>query len=113
MLLFLFIYLFYLPFTEYEDNEDIQGLVLDAAAATNRGRDKATEWVHKLHDQDILTVGDLRGLYDEDWAGLGLTVFALRALKNTLKGKKPSMRSNSISDVDGPGIMEDVSSVTT
>jgi WNK lysine deficient protein kinase len=66
--------------------------------------------VHKLHDQDILTVGDLRGLHDEDWAGLGLTVFALRALKNTLKGKRPSMRSNSISDVDGPAISEDVPS---
>lgn len=104
---------FYLSFfiVEYEDDEDIQGLVLDAAAATNRGRDKATEWVHKLHDQDILTVGDLRGLYDEDWACLGLTVFALRALKNTLKGKRPSMRSNSISDIDGPGSMEDVPSV--
>lgn len=97
--------------SKYEDDEDIQGLVLDAAAATNRGRDKATEWVHKLHDQDILTVGDLRGLYDEDWAGLGLTVFALRALKNTLKGKRPSMRSNSISDIDGTGSVEDVPSV--
>lgn len=95
---------------EYSDDADVEGLVLDAAAATNRGRDKATEWILKLHDQDIMTVGDLSGLEDEDWAGLGLTVFALRALKNTLKGKRPSMRSNSISDVDGPGSLEDVSS---
>lgn len=35
-----------------------------------------------------MTVGDLRDLHDEDWIGIGLTVFALRALKNMLKGKK-------------------------
>ena len=35
-----------------------------------------------------MTVGDLRDLHDEDWAGIGLTVFALRALKNMLKGKR-------------------------
>lgn len=35
-----------------------------------------------------MTVGDLRDLHDEDWSGIGLTVFALRALKNMLKGKK-------------------------
>lgn len=32
-----------------------------------------------------MTVGDLRDLHDEDWAGIGLTVFALRALKNMLQ----------------------------
>lgn len=35
-----------------------------------------------------MTVGDLRDLHDEDWAGIGLTVFALRAMKNMLKGKR-------------------------
>ncbi|KAI8890001.1 hypothetical protein K501DRAFT_82392 [Backusella circina FSU 941] len=35
-----------------------------------------------------MTVGDLRDLHDEDWVGIGLTVFALRALKNMLKGKR-------------------------
>ena len=35
-----------------------------------------------------MTVGDLRDLHDEDWAGIGLTVFAQRALKNMLAGKK-------------------------
>lgn len=50
--------------------------------------DKALEWIKKLQNQDIMTVGDLRDLHDEDWAGIGLTVFALRALKNMLKGKK-------------------------
>jgi hypothetical protein len=34
-----------------------------------------------------MTVGDLRDLHDEDWASLGLTVFASRALRNALHGK--------------------------
>lgn len=42
-----------------------------------------------------MTVGDLRDLHDEDWAGIGLTVFALRALKNMLKGKKQAASSSS------------------
>jgi WNK lysine deficient protein kinase len=50
--------------------------------------DKAQEWAKKLQNQDIMTVGNLRDLHDEDWAGIGLTVFALRAMKNMLKGKK-------------------------
>ena len=39
-----------------------------------------------------MTVGDLRGLLDEDWSGIGLTVFALRALKNMLRnnGRSPT-----------------------
>ncbi|KAI9301268.1 hypothetical protein BJ944DRAFT_271745 [Cunninghamella echinulata] len=55
--------------------------------AVHRSLDKANEWTKKLQNQDIMTVGDLRDLHDEDWAGIGLTVFALRALKNMLKGK--------------------------
>jgi hypothetical protein len=35
-----------------------------------------------------MTVGDLRDLHDEDWSGIGLTVFALRALKNMLRHSK-------------------------
>lgn len=62
--------------------------MLETAAASNRNKDKALEWVHKLQNQDIMTVGDLRDLHDEDWAGFGLTVFALRALKNMLVGRK-------------------------
>ncbi|CAO3653209.1 unnamed protein product [Mucor hiemalis] len=73
---------------EYSNETDIQMFVLQTAAHLNRNKDKALEWVHKLQDQDIMTVGDLRDLHDEDWAGIGLTVFALRALKNSLVGKK-------------------------
>lgn len=32
-----------------------------------------------------MTVGDLRELLDEDWSSIGLTVFAIRALKNMLR----------------------------
>ncbi|KAI8989345.1 kinase-like domain-containing protein [Pilobolus umbonatus] len=74
--------------SEFSNDTTIEAFVLETAAATNRGKDKATEWIDKLMKQDIMTVGDLRDLHDEDWAGIGLTVFALRALKNNLKGKK-------------------------
>lgn len=73
---------------EYSDDTDIGVFVTDCALASHRGSDKAHEWARKLQNQDIMTVGDLRDLHDEDWAGIGLTVFALRALKNMLKGKK-------------------------
>ncbi|KAG1151143.1 hypothetical protein G6F37_002061 [Rhizopus arrhizus] len=73
---------------EYPNDTSIEKFVLETAAASNRNKDKALEWVHKLHDQDIMTAGDLRDLHDEDWAGLGLTVFAQRALKNMLAGRK-------------------------
>ncbi|KAI7863441.1 kinase-like domain-containing protein [Spinellus fusiger] len=73
---------------EYSDDTDIHVFVQDCAAASHRNIDKAKEWVKKLKDQDIMTVGDLRDLHDEDWVGIGLTVFALRALKNMLKGNK-------------------------
>ncbi|RCH88900.1 ATP binding [Rhizopus azygosporus] len=73
---------------EYPNDTSIERFVLETAAASNRNKNKALEWVHKLHEQDIMTVGDLRDLHDEDWAGIGLTVFAQRALKNMLAGKK-------------------------
>ncbi|CAO3673780.1 unnamed protein product [Rhizopus stolonifer] len=78
---------------EYSDETDIGVFVADCALASHRGADKAQEWAKKLQNQDIMTVGDLRDLHDEDWAGIGLTVFALRALKNMLKGKKLAANS--------------------
>lgn len=68
--------------------------VRDCAIASHRNIDKAHEWANKLKNQDIMTVGDLRDLHDEDWVGIGLTVFALRALKNMLKGKKQASQSS-------------------
>lgn len=72
-------------FLEYTNDTDIEVFVRDCAIASHRNTDKAIEWANKLKDQDIMTVGDLRDLHDEDWAGIGLTVFALRALKNRLQ----------------------------
>ncbi|KAG1453142.1 hypothetical protein G6F56_007645 [Rhizopus delemar] len=80
---------------EYSDGTDIGVFVTDCALASHRGADKAHEWAKKLQNQDIMTVGDLRDLHDEDWAGIGLTVFALRALKNMLKGKRLAASSPS------------------
>ncbi|CAO3703783.1 unnamed protein product [Rhizopus stolonifer] len=80
---------------EYSDGTDISVFVTDCALASHRGADKAHEWAKKLQNQDIMTVGDLRDLHDEDWAGIGLTVFALRALKNMLKGKRLAASSPS------------------
>ncbi|KAI9475629.1 MAG: kinase-like domain-containing protein [Benjaminiella poitrasii] len=79
---------------EYSDDTDINVFVEDCAQASHRSLDKAHEWARKLQNQDIMTVGDLRDLHDEDWAGIGLTVFALRALKNMLKGKRLAASSN-------------------
>ncbi|KAI9028325.1 putative serine/threonine-specific protein kinase pkpA Phycomyces blakesleeanus [Phycomyces nitens] len=73
---------------EYSDDTDISDFVQDCAMAAHRSAEKAKEWADKLKNQDIMTVGDLRDLHDEDWTGIGLTVFAFRALKNMLKGKR-------------------------
>ncbi|KAI8369296.1 kinase-like domain-containing protein [Radiomyces spectabilis] len=72
---------------EYANDTSIEKFVIDTAVATNRSMEKAKQWATKLQNQDIMTVGDLRDLHDEDWSGIGLTVFALRALKNMLTGK--------------------------
>ncbi|RIB00925.1 hypothetical protein C2G38_1073115 [Gigaspora rosea] len=76
-----------IPVKEYPDNALIDEFVREAALATNKDPEKANEWSEKLKSQDIMTVGDLRTLKDEDWQGIGLTVFAMRALKNSLRGK--------------------------
>ncbi|CAO0802029.1 unnamed protein product [Mucor circinelloides] len=80
---------------EYADDTDIELFVRDCAIASHRNVEKAHEWANKLKNQDIMTVGDLRDLHDEDWSGIGLTVFALRALKNMLKGKKQATIASS------------------
>lgn len=77
------------PIKEYRDDQPIDDLVRDTALANNRGQDKAHEWLQRLQAQDIMTVGDLRDLHEQDWGHLGLTVFASRALRNALLGKGP------------------------
>jgi WNK lysine deficient protein kinase len=49
---------------------DIEELVKDTAISTKRGLEKAKEWLHKLRAQDVMTVGDLRDLQEEDWQSL-------------------------------------------
>ncbi|KAI9316440.1 hypothetical protein BX666DRAFT_242329 [Dichotomocladium elegans] len=83
----------------FTDDSDIDDFVRETAAATNRGADKAEEWAAKFKDQDIMTVGDLRGLLDVDWAAIGLTVFAQRALKNMLRNNGKNPKSTDLSSV--------------
>ncbi|KAI9231154.1 MAG: hypothetical protein BYD32DRAFT_227630 [Podila humilis] len=85
-----------LPFKEYSLDTPIEDLVNDTAMAYHRGPDKAHEWLVKLKNQDIMTIGDLKDLQDSDWAGFDLTVFASRALRNRLFGKNTT-RPNSLS----------------
>ncbi|KAF9437342.1 hypothetical protein BGZ76_001108, partial [Entomortierella beljakovae] len=91
-----------IPCRDYLPDTPIEELVEDTALAYHRDKDKAVEWLAKLKNQDIMTVGDLKDLQDSDWAGFGLTVFASRAIRNRLLGKsakRPSSmtRSPSIS----------------
>lgn len=73
---------------EYPNNLPIADFVTEVAVLVNRPPEKANEWTVVLKSQDVLTVGDLRGLQDEDWALLNLTVFAARAIKNVLRGAR-------------------------
>ncbi|KAF8936601.1 kinase-like domain-containing protein [Dissophora ornata] len=85
------------PFKEYSMDAPIEDLVNDTAMAYHRGPDKANEWLAKLKNQDIMTIGDLKDLQDSDWAGFDLTVFASRALRNRLIGKRPNILSRNSS----------------
>ncbi len=89
---------------EYPPDTPIEELVRDTVMAYHRGPDKEREWLAKLKNQDIMTVGDLKDLQDSDWAGFDLTVFASRAIRNRLFGKssnkRPSPMSRSPSGTD-------------
>ncbi|KAG0359538.1 kinase-like domain-containing protein [Gamsiella multidivaricata] len=95
-----------IPFKEYSMDAPIEDLVNDTAMAYHRGPDKANEWLAKLKNQDIMTIGDLKDLQDSDWAGFDLTVFASRALRNRLFGKRPNTlsRNSSSTTVNDDGL---------
>lgn len=57
-------------YLDYTDEQAIDELVKDTAILTKRGLEKANEWLAKLKSQDVMTVGDLRDLQDEDWQSL-------------------------------------------
>ena len=59
-----------LPTRDYVDDLPVEELVNETAIATNRGLEKAKEWLNRLQMQDIMTIGDLRDLHDEDWSNL-------------------------------------------
>lgn len=82
---------------EYPNEVSVDDFIMEIAAATNRPLEKAQEWLSKLKSQDIVTVGDLRELLDDDWSKLNLTVFAARTIRTALKGK---LRIDSLS----PGV---------
>lgn len=97
------------PIKEYADSSSVEDFVHDVAIATNRGSEKAKEWLAKLQNQDIMTVGDLRDLEDDDWSGMGLTVFACRALRNALTGRsRPPAHNSSLSGKDSSSSLPDV-----
>jgi len=75
-----------IPDDDYFNDLPVEELAKFTAASNNKA-DKIKEWTQKLRDQDIVTIGDLKELHDEDWAGLGLTVLATRLLKNALYKK--------------------------
>lgn len=72
---------------EYSNDCSLDEFITDVASMLNRPMEKAQEWLARLKSEDIMTVGDLRDLIEEDWARLNLTVFATRAIRNALKGK--------------------------
>jgi hypothetical protein len=72
---------------DFSDNVPIEEFISELATFYNRGIEKATEWLRILKGEDIDSVGDLRGLQEDDWAKLNLTVFACRAMKNALKSR--------------------------
>ena len=78
---------FDVPTKEYPNDYPIEEFVSEIALSTRRPIEKANEWLVKLRDQDIMTVGDLRHLHDEDWSQLNLTVFACRSIRNALQTK--------------------------
>ena len=55
---------------EYLDDQPIDELVKDTAISTKRGLEKANEWLARLKAQDVMTVGDLRDLQEDDWQNL-------------------------------------------
>ncbi|KAF9571360.1 hypothetical protein EC968_000676 [Mortierella alpina] len=96
-----------LPFKEYSMDAPIEDLVHDTAMAYHRGPDKAKEWLAKLKNQDIMTIGDLKDLQDSDWAGFDLTVFASRALRNRLFGKNIKRPTNGLTRNSSGGTTDD------
>ncbi|KAF9964421.1 signal transducing kinase of the PAK, partial [Mortierella alpina] len=96
-----------IPQADIHVDAPIEDLVHDTAMAYHRGPDKAKEWLAKLKNQDIMTIGDLKDLQDSDWAGFDLTVFASRALRNRLFGKNIKRPTNGLTRNSSGGTTDD------
>ncbi|ORX55478.1 hypothetical protein BCR36DRAFT_410399 [Piromyces finnis] len=69
---------------KYYDGQKIDSLIYDSVIKYGRDEKVANQWISQLNRQEIFTVGDLRSLYENDWYHLGLSVLAIRAIKDTL-----------------------------
>lgn len=75
------------PLRDYPNDFAIDEFIQDVAILTGRSAEKAARWLDLLQSQDIMMVGDLRALTEDDWGRLGLTVFASRAIRNAMSGR--------------------------
>jgi len=69
---------------KYHDKQRIDSLIFDSVKKFGRDEKIAIQWIAQLNRQEIFTVGDLRLLYEDDWYHLGLSVLAIRAIKDQL-----------------------------
>jgi len=76
---------------DYPNDCPLEEFIHEIASQVHRPIEKANEWLLKLMEEDMMTVGDLRNLHDEDWTRLTLTVFATRLIRNALKMKTKNM----------------------
>lgn len=68
---------------DYDNNLSIKEFLVDVCGLIERP-ELASSWENKLMAQDVRTVAELKSLHQDDWARLGLSVFAHRILKNVI-----------------------------
>ncbi|ORX86900.1 hypothetical protein BCR32DRAFT_324733, partial [Anaeromyces robustus] len=69
---------------KYSNNQRIDSLIYDSVLNYGRDEKVANQWIAQLNRQEIFTISDIRSLNDDDWYHLGLSVLAIRAIKDTL-----------------------------
>jgi hypothetical protein len=69
---------------KYYNKQRIDHLIYDSVKKFGRDEKIANQWIAQLNRQEIFTVGDLRVLCEEDWYHLGLSVIAIRTIKDQL-----------------------------
>lgn len=84
LIYFLFYIYSFVLVKKYYDKQRIDPLIYDSVIKFGRDEKIANQWIAQLNRQEIFTIGDLRSLYEDDWYHLGLSVLAIRAIKDTL-----------------------------